>query len=275
MSTCANPVEKRLVHKTREENVHLADLRRDPERPGLFHARLICDTTHPYYFEHPADHLPGMLLIETGRQMVEATCHAFGQVPLNGNVFLWNSLDVTFLQFADLHMPVELLLQIEEADANQDGSWNRVQCQVSVRQWDCVASRMTFKASIVSQRSFQRLRRHRGSTRRFTMRSDARHVISLRDRTGREYHSHLLDLSEGGFCLSLDPLPEPQQASPFRFAFAFAGFASGIVMGEAHLRWQDAENRRAGFQITDLAAADQARLNDSIRLCATMREDRP
>lgn len=276
MSTCATPVAKRLVHKTRDENVHLADLRHDPEQPGLFRARLICETTHPYYFEHPADHLPGMLLIEAGRQMVEATCHAFGQVPLTGNVFLWNSLSVTFTQFADLHMPVDLLLQIEETDTNQDGSWNRVQCVVSVRQWDHVASRMAFGASIVSQRSFQRLRRHRQTTRRFTMRPDARHMTSLRDGAGREYNSRLLDLSDGGFCLGLDSLPDAERAdSPFLFALAFAGFTSTIVQGEARLRWQNAETRRAGFQITNIAASDQARLSESIRLCTTMREDRP
>lgn len=41
-----------------------------PDRPGRWQLRV--DTAHPVFFDHPLDHVPGMLLLEAARQAVRA-----------------------------------------------------------------------------------------------------------------------------------------------------------------------------------------------------------
>lgn len=277
MSTCTNPVEKIYAHKTREENVHIADLRQDADQPDLYRARLICEVTHPYFFEHPQDHVPGMLLIEAGRQMVEATSHLFGKVPLQGTTFIWNTLDAAFLHFTDLHMPVDLILTPKQLETRSDGQWNSITAEVHAHQWESPSARLTFGATILSHRAFQRLRWPSGhqTQRRFILRSGTEVLTSLRDASGTEYTPRIHDLSPTGFCLGLPSLsPAVDNGAPFQFTFAFAGPSRGIIMGEAHLRWQDADRQKAGFEILRLPTADQLLLDRCIRTCCFVREDR-
>ncbi|MFE0641171.1 ScbA/BarX family gamma-butyrolactone biosynthesis protein [Streptomyces sp. NPDC058877] len=68
--------------------------------------RLHVDPTHPGYFEHPSDHVPGMLLLEAFRQ---AARHAAGGVALA-------SLDADFAVFGELAEAVAV-----EATSTGDG----------------------------------------------------------------------------------------------------------------------------------------------------------
>ncbi|MFI0510028.1 hypothetical protein RKD19_002010 [Streptomyces canus] len=64
-------------------------------RPGR--RRLRVDTAHPVFFDHPLDHVPGMLLLEAARQAVRAHTGP-GRVPA--------SFHATFHQYAELDEPV-------------------------------------------------------------------------------------------------------------------------------------------------------------------------
>ncbi|WP_330263765.1 ScbA/BarX family gamma-butyrolactone biosynthesis protein [Streptomyces griseorubiginosus] len=66
------------------------------DRPDRW--RLRVDTAHPVFFDHPLDHIPGMLLLEAARQAVRAHGGADGPVPA--------SFHATFHQFAELDRPV-------------------------------------------------------------------------------------------------------------------------------------------------------------------------
>ncbi|MFC8428989.1 ScbA/BarX family gamma-butyrolactone biosynthesis protein [Streptomyces sp. NPDC057253] len=66
------------------------------DRPDRW--RLRVDTAHPVFFDHPLDHIPGMLLLEAARQAVRAHGGADGPLPA--------SFHATFHQFAELDRPV-------------------------------------------------------------------------------------------------------------------------------------------------------------------------
>ncbi|MER6677982.1 ScbA/BarX family gamma-butyrolactone biosynthesis protein [Streptomyces sp. NPDC000983] len=65
-----------------------------PARPGRWQLRV--DTAHPVFFDHPLDHVPGMLLLEAARQ----AAHALGGarcVPV--------SFHASFARYAELDLP--------------------------------------------------------------------------------------------------------------------------------------------------------------------------
>jgi hypothetical protein len=65
-------------------------------RPGRW--RLRVDTAHPVFFDHPLDHVPGMLLLEAARQTVRAHGGRERRVPV--------SFHAMFHQYAELDEPV-------------------------------------------------------------------------------------------------------------------------------------------------------------------------
>ncbi|MFE3033988.1 ScbA/BarX family gamma-butyrolactone biosynthesis protein [Streptomyces canus] len=73
-------------------------------RPGRW--RLRVDTAHPVFFDHPLDHIPGMLLLEAARQTVRAHGGPERRVP--------TSFHATFHQYAELDEPV--WTQVREDD---------------------------------------------------------------------------------------------------------------------------------------------------------------
>jgi len=60
---------------------------------------------HPFFFEHPLDHVPAMMLVEAGRQLGIAISHLFLDVPL-GTMFATRSFDIRFTDFAETQTPI-------------------------------------------------------------------------------------------------------------------------------------------------------------------------
>ncbi|MFK4101134.1 ScbA/BarX family gamma-butyrolactone biosynthesis protein [Streptomyces sp. NPDC019531] len=73
-------------------------------RPGRW--RLRVDTAHPVFFDHPLDHIPGMLLLEAARQAVRAREGGAGRVPV--------SFRAMFHQYAELDRPVWIEVSDED-----------------------------------------------------------------------------------------------------------------------------------------------------------------
>jgi hypothetical protein len=116
----APPVlDRRLVHKSFDENVLLShieavpesgateegDLQKAPCRRDHFEGRLCVQRGHRFFFEHPRDHVPGLYLIEAGRQMSVAVAHMFYGVPF-GTEFVMTDLTVEFRNMANIHDPL-------------------------------------------------------------------------------------------------------------------------------------------------------------------------
>lgn len=111
-------LDKRLVHKTSEQNVLLSHIepvpptepaelaveRKEP-REDHFRGRLYIQREHDFFFEHARDHVPGLYLIEAGRQMSVAIAHMFYGVPF-GTEFILTDLAVEFRSMATLDHPI-------------------------------------------------------------------------------------------------------------------------------------------------------------------------
>ncbi|MDT9695050.1 ScbA/BarX family gamma-butyrolactone biosynthesis protein [Streptomyces sp. P17] len=79
-----------LVGRTVPADVVLAP----PDRPGRWQLRV--DTAHPVFFDHPLDHVPGMLLLEAAGQAGRAVCGG-QRAPV--------SFHATFDRYAELDLP--------------------------------------------------------------------------------------------------------------------------------------------------------------------------
>lgn len=108
-------LDRKLVHKDHDENVFIS--RFEPlseDHPDDFIGQLYLDKTHPFFFEHPLDHVPGLMMVEAGRQLGTAVAHACYDVPLGETVFILNGMEVDFTGFAELDRPVFVNSSVSE-----------------------------------------------------------------------------------------------------------------------------------------------------------------
>ncbi|MFI1356640.1 ScbA/BarX family gamma-butyrolactone biosynthesis protein [Streptomyces sp. NPDC020898] len=90
------------------------------------HWQLRVDTGHAVFFDHPLDHIPGMLLLESARQAALArTGPDSGLIPV--------SFDTTFHQFAELDLPTWI-----EATDEGDGTLKVLGTQEGRTVFECV-----------------------------------------------------------------------------------------------------------------------------------------
>jgi hypothetical protein len=101
------PVPPHQVGRRSEADVVLA-----PAGPRPSDSRLRVDTRHPVLFDHPLDHVPGMLLLEAARQAGTAVA---GHGPV-----IATSLDAVFTRYVELNAPC--WIHAEPAPAAANGS---------------------------------------------------------------------------------------------------------------------------------------------------------
>ncbi len=99
-------VDKEIVHKHQQGNVFVsrAKLIADQDHDEIV-GQLALDPEHPFFFEHPLDHFPGLMLIEAGRQFGTMVAHQIYDVPFD-TAFILNGLTVDFTSFAEIGKPV-------------------------------------------------------------------------------------------------------------------------------------------------------------------------
>ena len=106
-------IEGRYVHKAREENILIASVQEKPGQEGWYDAMMVHAMDHPFFFEHPLDHIPAMMLVETGRQLGIAISHLFLGVPL-GTMFATRSFEIRFTEFAETTSPVVISASVTD-----------------------------------------------------------------------------------------------------------------------------------------------------------------
>ena len=112
-------LDKTLVHKHREENVFVARIEQvESGDEDSFIVQLFLESDHAFFFEHPLDHYPGLMLVEAGRQAATALTHLFYGVPLD-SMFILQGLSVDFTTFAELREPVFILSRVREKKLKQ------------------------------------------------------------------------------------------------------------------------------------------------------------
>jgi hypothetical protein len=76
-----------------------------PSRQDHFRGTLYIQRNYSFFFEHARVHVPGLYLIEAGRQMSVAVAHMFYGVPF-GVEFIMTELNVEFRNMANVHDPL-------------------------------------------------------------------------------------------------------------------------------------------------------------------------
>ena len=110
------PAVPYLVGRTDPGNVVLLD----PElREGTGHAVLRVPADHPSMFDHPQDHLPGMVLAEAARQLALFTAHDSRGISTAKSVLV--DLNVTFAKFGELE-PATVLVATPGQEQSADGA---------------------------------------------------------------------------------------------------------------------------------------------------------
>ncbi len=110
------PFDRRLVHKSHDENVLLSRL--EPDADGVIFGEIIHHLEHPFFYEHRKDHVPSIYLIEAAKQFITAAGHVVLGVPLD-RPFAVEGIDMRFRRFAEISRPLFLVGRF--GDAMRDG----------------------------------------------------------------------------------------------------------------------------------------------------------
>lgn len=97
------PVTKQHVHKTFDKNRLLSWLKCESDETGqeIYTAKVRVLRDHAYFFEHDRHHLPGLYIIEAGRQLGLAVPHIYLGVGFD-YAFVLDGCDMSFSGFANL-----------------------------------------------------------------------------------------------------------------------------------------------------------------------------
>jgi hypothetical protein len=112
-------IDKQFVHKLDIRNVFVRRVAPLAGHADEHLAELALDEQHPYHFEHAQDHVPGMMLIEAGRQLAMAIAHLHYGVA-NQSVFVLNEVSIAFTHFAELGAPVYVHSRVRDKIYRRD-----------------------------------------------------------------------------------------------------------------------------------------------------------
>ena len=149
-------LDRILVHKHEEENVFVSRLERIAGEDDSFLAQLALSADHGFFFEHPLDHYPGLMLVEAGRQAATALTHLFYGVPLDA-VFILRGLTIDFDSFAELGEPVFALSQVSEREIRH-GQLAGMFCEGVFIQFGKPIGKMSGRWQIFERRVIARMR---------------------------------------------------------------------------------------------------------------------
>lgn len=121
----APPMAPGHVARTRHSDVVLSPTN-SPVR-----TQLRADLTHPALFDHPVDHVPGMLLLEAARQTAHATVHPRPMIA--------TGFEAAFTQYVELDAPC----WIRSAPAEDSGRYRK-----AVRIWAAQNDACPFSATV-------------------------------------------------------------------------------------------------------------------------------
>lgn len=256
----------------------------DIEKKTTFFGNLFVDQNHFYFFEHPQEHVPGMLILEAGRQFLIAGCHIFGNVPLDGMSFMLTKMNVRFLNYVELNYPIKLRAKFTELNINSRGYWSYFANTVTVYQKNKESAIIEYEASIIPKKFFERLREDKDEydqLPRFLPLQGFEGNISLRHNHNK-YLCSIIDISKTGFMLKFEKDDYLKTATGtyeenkiFEFFLFFPKI--GFVHGTCKLKWSDKREDNffvSGFQITQIDKLDLENLKEAIKLYFRLKQER-
>lgn len=124
----------------------------------IFLANMVVDTSHEFFFEHPNEHVPGIMILEACRQMIIACSHSFGGVSREHSHMILDLLEARFTGFLELYAPIILRAEVIQKREHR-GAWTSVALDITIHQNGSQLGRVTCSGSTVGSGAFKRIRR--------------------------------------------------------------------------------------------------------------------
>jgi hypothetical protein len=248
------------------------------EKKDIYFASLYVDPNHDYFFEHPLDHVPGMMLLESARQFIVACAHLFGKVPLGSSQIILSKLEASFTDFVELQYPITVKGDIINKKQTEKGVWTYVDTDFSIIQNNKVVGNFKLSGSNVSIKAFEKIRERKTEVMknfRFTPYPTFTYKFCLKNLATKQYmNTRLLNISSGGLMLEIENSCEKIEDYFFDFFLIFEGM--NLIFGKCQLVWQKFQNGcyQAGFKIIEISDEDKSNLNKTIVRCCHVVENR-
>lgn len=151
-------IDQKMVHKNSTKNVFVSRVESlGAEQPDQYVHQLVFDQNHIFFFEHAVDHVPGLLLIEAGRQAALVIAHTFYDVPFD-TVFVLSKLATEFQNFVELEYPVFGTAKVLNTKYRR-GNMYELQMDGNFIQKEKVLGNLSGTFTIYNKDTFKRLRR--------------------------------------------------------------------------------------------------------------------
>lgn len=240
---------------------------------NIFYSRMHIDTKHPFFFEHPNEHLPGMMLMEAIRQFGVACSHIFLKVPCEGVQFVLSDLRISFQSYLELSFPVKFEGRLTCTKYNRSGWLTYSDFVTEVFQNNQTVAVANIIGKNLPNELFAILRRSQipRECSRFVPRTAMPVTVVFKDRNSAG-PLELDNISFGGFCVK-SPRSLPRVAiaelrliTPME-QIVFQGEALEFV-SEREVQGQiDTQ-----FKIIHLQEADRHKLERIFKLCCCVDE---
>lgn len=238
---------------------------------GIYYANMIIDTSHYYFFEHPNDHVPGMMMVEAVRQLLVACTHKYGMVPLSNYNFILTSLSGDFKSYLELNQPVLFKVIQKELRTNNTGMWTSSSFEVFVYQNDIECAVLNFQEEVISARLFKRLRnsnRAADVNKWFTIRDNVEYSVVIRGNGLTKTDADIQYLSHHGCILAVDASNDitqitPQEPIEFFMHFSKIGFIHGLA--DLEPGQQHGDRLLFYFHADSMEAYDKTNLQEVIK----------
>lgn len=104
-------IEQSLVHKHDINNVVITCPTALSAEEKIYRSKLVIPYSNPFFFDHPYDHVPGMLVVEAFRQIGTALSHQFFNAPKK-STFILHKIETEFYNYTSLENDVFLDVKV-------------------------------------------------------------------------------------------------------------------------------------------------------------------
>ncbi len=193
-----------------EERTLLSDvLEKAPEmdKKETYFAHMFVNSEHTFFFEHPNEHVPGIMLIEAVRQFVLACGHKYGGVPFQNTQIILNSLDCQFNNYVNINYPVLIKGNATVTKTNRQGFWQHLEIRIEIFQGSKCLSVFMINGNCISSHLFERIRKKQIADlkqSRFIPLRNENYKLELKPERGiRRIEASLVNLSLEGMSVKI------------------------------------------------------------------------
>ncbi|MES0490696.1 MAG: AfsA-related hotdog domain-containing protein [Leptospirales bacterium] len=247
---------------------------------SVFYANMLVDVNHSYFFEHPNDHVPGMLVVEAARQVVVSCTHKYGKVPFEGYKFILSNMGGKFKSYVELNYPVILKMIQTEVYGYDTGIWADSNFEIHIYQREIEAAVIIIHGNTITSSVFKRIRLSKGNINQkswFILKTNIEYSAVLRDEGIKKIEARIEYISEHECIFLIESGMEKFRKKPelekveFFMYFSNIGFVHGI--GGIKTKNQFGDFSQVHVRFVEMDKKDKSNLQEVIKRYGYLVED--